>query len=116
METTTVVTDILRPLAMQLPVILVCFTGLIVVVIRWRLLGSAAVPALLGVGFALLLAVVSPVIWAVVPRLLRDRPGSTMPLFFTVLGVVQSFLWALALGLLLLGLTMGRSQPPGPRS
>jgi len=112
METSEILPDILKSLATQSPVILVCFTGFAVVVVRWRSLGTGALPSLLGFGFAVLLSLASPILWAILPRALHEKASTEMSSIFTAVGVAQSVCWALALALLVLGISMGRSQTP----
>ncbi|HSJ01430.1 MAG: hypothetical protein ACAI34_21615 [Verrucomicrobium sp.] len=112
MEPTSLLPDVLKAVAMSSLNILVCLAGCIVVMVRWRSLRSAAVPAFLGLGLFLLLSVVSPALWTVLPRVMAEKGVTDMGVILKIVGVVQSALWSVALGLVVLGVVLGRNQPP----
>lgn len=112
MNTSNVIINVLRNEVFQLPIILACLAGCICVLVRWRFLRGAALPALLGFGLGLMVTMVFPVIWAFLPTVMPDGPGS--PPWVMMSWIVQSLGWAAALVLLLLGVLRGRNQvPPG---
>lgn len=98
----------LKSLAVSLPLILVCLVGCIVVIARRRSLGSAALPAICGLVLAFVLQVTVPVIWAIVPRLIGS--DSNAGVVITALGLLSGIAFAVAWGLVILGIVLGRPK------
>ena len=103
---------ILKTVAANLPVILASLAGCVIVGTRWRVLAEAAVPALLGFGLTFLLSLGSPIIWTILPRIMQDKGSSAMASLFPIIGFASSLGWAIALVLLIFGVSQGRSQTP----
>jgi hypothetical protein len=101
--------DNFKSLATQLPLVLVCLIGFIIIMLRARHLGKAALPAMLGFGFAIILTVVSPIVWVLLPQYLIDSRNTDVPGVFAAISVIQSFCWAGVLALLLMSITARHS-------
>lgn len=114
----TPVREIVISLLLQTPMILVCLATCILVTMRWRLLRSAAIPAFLGSLLGLLQAIAWPIFWIVLtPLIMKDKTSSQMEIFYRIINFVQTLGWAIAIGLLALGVLLGRSavQPAQAR-
>lgn len=101
--------DLLKSVATQLPLLVVCLAGFVIVMLRARHLGKAALPAMLGFGFAIMMTLLSPLVWFFLPQFLIDQNHANLPAAFTAISVIQSFCWAGVLALLLMSITTRHS-------
>jgi hypothetical protein len=106
----TPVREIVISLLLQTPMLLVCLASCIIIIMRWQLLRSAAIPAFIGSLLGMLQAVAWPVFWIVLtPLIMKDKTPSQMEMFYRIINFVQTLGWAIATGLLVLGVLLGRS-------
>ena len=110
MRTENITLEILRSLAVQIPVLLVCLVALVVIFIRRGDSRSASVWALAGFALVLLVcfgsAVAQPLVrnWA-----MRNGGTSGVAAAFTGMAIFWSALRAISYGLLLSAVFAGRS-------
>ncbi len=103
--------QLLSLFAAQLPILIVCLFGCVVIMGRKTELSTAASWALMGFGLSVVLCVVIPLVqvfaqnWVVTGGGSMARRASV----FTVLGVVWSLLRAVSYALLLMAIVAGRS-------
>lgn len=103
--------NILRLLAVQGPVLLAALVGCIIVGNRWRSLGSAAAPAMIGLLLYIFLHIASPVMYTTMAT--SGVEPSRIASWYIIVGIAQSILGAMALALLILGIVLNRNpQPP----
>lgn len=96
--------------AVQSPAILVCLGACLGILSRWSRLRRAALPALLGFGLALFMEVVGSAIVHLLPLLWREKPVALLGRLWGGIGVVQSLIWAVALGLILIAVFIDRAE------
>ncbi len=96
--------EIFKSLATQLPLVLVCLIGFIIIMLRARHLGKAALPAMMGFGLAIIMTVVGPIIWIFLPQHLINIQHTDIPGVFAAISTIQSFCWAGVLALLLMSI------------
>jgi hypothetical protein len=100
--------EILKSMAMELPMLIVCLVGFIMAILRARRYGKAAMPAMLGFGFAIMQIVFNPPLVRYIASeffVLRDPE-----LVFTTIAVIQSICWAGIFALLLMSINAKDSQ------
>jgi len=101
----------LSSLAVNLPVLLVCFVAGVVILGRWREGGSASFFAALGFGLVLILCVVLPLGQTIIQRwVLESGQREARVWAFTVFGIVGSVLRAVSYALLLAAIYAGRPK------
>lgn len=105
-------TDLFRSLSTQSPLILTALAGWTIVIFRWRALRGAALPAFLGLSLFVVISIGFPCVWVLAPRIMQDSSAESMQQVFMMIGVANSFLYALALGLLVFAALAGRSEKP----
>jgi hypothetical protein len=104
---------LLSALLVSLPGLLVCFIGVVLVLDRWRSLGPAALPAMLGLVVLLLVGLLQPLTSMVVPMLIGGAGRvSSLSSVYTIISGVFSVCRAAAYLLLILGIIQGRQPPP----
>ena len=103
-------TEILRGVLIQLPVLLVCAVGIVVAFVSWRRSPVASLWTLLAFGLALLLCVLMPVGQQTMWYMVKESNVDTRITVNTVLGVIWSVLRAVTYILLLVGVYAGRKS------
>ena len=104
------VSMLLSTLAIQLPTLIVCLIGFVVVLIRWQEAPRAALWALLGFGLALMLCIVVPVVQTSVQRwVMASGDVARRAPIFGGLSILWSVLRATTYALLLAAVFAGRS-------
>ena len=114
MNNTDQIKMLLSMFAIQLPTLLVCFVGLVVILGRWKEGSKGSMWALLGFGLAALLCFVVPVAQTVVQDWLRHS-GRTMVESGSIMAGISmwwSVLRAVTYALLLIAVFAGRSTSP----
>jgi hypothetical protein len=104
---------LLSTLAVQLPVLLACLAGCVVVIVKWRDGSSGSLWALLGFSLGFLLCLVVPVVQTAVQRWVMENSEAmqTRAAVLSGLSFFWSFLRAATYALLLVAVFAGRSQP-----
>ncbi len=100
--------EILKSMAMELPMLIVCLVGFIMVILRARRYGKAAMPAMLGFGFAIVqIALPPPLLRYIVSDFFVLKDPEVV---FTTMDVIQSICWAGIFALLLMSINAKDSQ------
>jgi hypothetical protein len=99
-------TALLSLFATQLPILIVCVLGCVVIGARQNELSNAASWALMGFGLSVVLCLVIPVVQMLVQNwVLESGPNMAQRAsVFTVLGIAWSILRAISYGLLLMAI------------
>ena len=104
------ITMLLSTLAIQLPTLIVCLVGSVVVLIRWKEAPRGSLWALLGFGLALMLCIVVPVVQTTVQRwVMASGDVARRASVFGGLSILWSVLRATTYALLLAAVFAGRS-------
>ena len=112
MSNDSVISEILRSLAIQLPILLVCLLAGVVVLAKWRHGSRGSIWALFGFGLALFLCFAIPIAQPVVRSwVMQGGDAARLGATFTGLAVLWSVLRAITYGLLLVAVFAGRSAP-----
>ena len=106
--------NIIRSFVGELPILIVALLGLIFTIVRWSKLGSGAMPALAGTCCVILLSLYVPFHYNVVMRsLFEDADYDQIQNLYMVSHLLISIFLAAGIGLLILGVHLGRqSNPP----
>jgi CDP-diglyceride synthetase len=111
MESTVQMKLFFSSLAINLPVLLVCFVAGVVILGRWREGASASFFAALGFGLVLILCVVLPLGQTMIQQwVLESGQREARTWAFTVFGIVGSVLRAVSYALLLAAIYAGRPK------
>jgi uncharacterized Tic20 family protein len=104
-------TALLSMFAAQLPILIVCLLGCVVVMARKNELGGASFWALLGFGLSIVLCILIPLVQTVVQKWTIESGGSMAQRasLFTVLAIAWSILRAVTYALLLMAVLAGRA-------
>ncbi len=95
----------------QLPVLIVCFTAAVVVLMKWKQGGAGSIWALLGFGLAVFLGVAIPVVQGAAQFWMHQGDNvAQRASILGALGFVWSFLRAATYALLLIAVFAGRSN------
>jgi hypothetical protein len=103
--------NILRLLAIQAPTLIAALIGCVIVGNRWRSLGSAAAPAIIGLLIYIFLHLASPILYATLAT--AGVEAARVATWYTIIAFAQSVLGAMSLGLLIMGIVLNRN-PLGP--
>ena len=104
--------NILIQLATHAPTLIAAIAGCVLVGNRWRALGSAAAPAMVGLLLYIFLHIASPILYSTMAT--SGVEFSRVASWYMIIGIVQSILGAVSLGLLILGIILNRNpQLPG---
>jgi hypothetical protein len=104
--------NVLRLIATQAPVLIAALVGCVLVGNRWRALGSAAAPAMVGLLLYIFLHIASPILYTTMAT--SGVEAARVASWYMIISIVQSILGAVSLGLLILGIILNRNpQLPG---
>lgn len=107
--------NVIRSFIGEMPLILVALFGLVLTVVRWGKLGSGAMPALAGTCCLLILSFYIPFHYSVVLQTLIDQiDPEQIENLFLVSHLLISIALAIGVGLLILGVHLGRRSADSP--
>src|SRR6478672_1171327 len=99
--------NILIQLATHAPTLIAAIAGCVLVGNRWRALGSAAAPAMIGLLLYIFLHIASPILYTTMAT--AGQSAARVASWYMIIGFAQSVLGAMSLGLLILGIVLNRN-------